>query len=219
MISKKASTDDKISGITTNPTLMAKAGVVDYYGFCEKVLGIIGEKSFSVEIFADEPDEIIDQSYILNKLGRNVYVKIPIVNSKGISTLPIINKLSNEGIKINVTAVFTYEQIFETCRNLSSRSDAYISIFAGRIADTGRDPEPYIKFCSEIKKQNHEIIWASPREVFNIVQAERSGAEIITATPELINKTLNFNKCLHQYSVETSKMFYDDAVASKFSII
>jgi len=213
-----ANQSDTIQGITTNPTLMAKAGIKNYLDFCKDALKIVKHKSFSLEVFSDEPNEIERQARLLSNLANNVYVKIPIVNSVGRSTLDSITKLSSEGIKINVTAVFTFTQIKDITTALNKKVPSYISIFAGRIADAGQDPEPFIRFCAENKNKNHEIIWASPREVFNVLQAQRSGAEIITATPDIIKKIKNFGKDLHEYSIETSKMFYDDAIKSKFNI-
>lgn len=215
---RKANDDAAISGMTTNPTLMSKAGVTDYLSFCNNVLNFVTEKPFSVEVFSDELSEMERQARVLCELGHNVYVKIPIVNSIGVSTIPLIKELSRSGIKLNVTAIFTCQQIVDTCTALDPAVPSYISIFAGRIADAGVDPEGYVRFCAEIKNKNHEIIWASPREAFNIIQAERSGAEIITATPELISKSDGFGRDLFEFSVATSKMFYDDALKSKFNI-
>ena len=215
---KIANNSPNISGITTNPTLISKAGIKDYLNFCKSVLEEVKEKSVSLEIIADDHDEILRQSRLLSNLGNNVYVKIPIINSTGKSLSETIRILSNESIKINVTAVFTKEQITECINSLNNNISSYISIFAGRIADAGQDPEPFIEFCSQNKSEKHEIIWASPRESFNIIQAERSGAEIITATPELIKKMLLFGKNLFEYSVETSKMFYEDALKSKYTL-
>lgn len=213
---KIANNNPNINGITTNPTLISKAGIENYLNFCQSILEIVKVKSVSLEIIADDHDEILRQSRLLSKLGNNIYVKIPIVNSEGKSLSEAIKLLSNEGIKINITAVFTKDQITESINSLNNKVSSYISIFAGRIADAGQDPEPFVKFCAQNKSKNHEIIWASPRESFNIIQAERSGAEIITATPELIKKMSLFGKNLFEYSVETSKMFYEDALKSKY---
>jgi len=213
-----ANENSEIHGMTTNPTLMAKAGVTDYLEFCREALTIVKEKPFSLEVFADEPAEMITQARLLSELGPNVYVKIPVVNTKGQATSDVIKSLSFEGVKLNVTAVFTFNQIVNTVTNLNPDCPAFISIFAGRIADAGVDPEPYVRFCAEIKFPKHEIIWASPREVFNVVQANRSGAEIITATPDLISKINRFGKDLHEFSIETATMFYNDAVSSSFKL-
>lgn len=215
---KNAAHDSMISGITTNPTLMAKEGIKDYLAFAEKALSFTNNKSFSLEVFSDEFGEMERQARILAKLGDNVFVKIPVVNSIGIPTYEVVKKLSSDGIKLNVTAIFTREQIDSVVSSLDYGVPAYISIFAGRIADAGFDPELTVQHCAESKSSSHEIIWASPREAFNCIQAERSGAEIITATPDLIKKFRSFGRDLHEFSIETSKMFYDDAVASGFKL-
>lgn len=215
---KKLLCDKRISGFTTNPSLVAKSGVKDYLGFCKNAAEICHPKPISFEILSDDMGYIYKEAKILSNINTNVYVKIPIINSEGQSTASVIERLSNEAVKINVTAVFSKAQIDTAIKVLKDNVKSYISIFAGRIADTGLDPKEYVKYCSERKSANHEIIWASPREIFNVIEAERSGAEIITLFPQLIDKLSLFNKDLEEFSIETSKMFFDDAKSSKFSI-
>ena len=210
--------DQRISGFTTNPSLIAKSGVKNYLNFCKIAARKCYPKPISFEILSDDDENIYREGIILSDVSDNIFVKIPIVNSKGKSTANVIKQLSNEKIKINVTAVFSKAQIDTSLKSLNNSIESYISIFSGRIADTGRDPEEYIKYCSNRKSTNHEIIWASPREIFNVIQCEKLGVEIITLTPQLINKISFFDKDLEKFSIETSKMFFDDARKSKLSI-
>lgn len=211
---------DSIDGFTTNPTLMAKAGVKDYLDFAKNVLSKVKKKSISFEVFSDDLDEMYKQALILRDLGENVSVKIPVTNTKGIPTYSLIERLSNEGVKLNVTAVFTQTQIQSIYDVLNPEINSIISIFSGRIANAGIDPEPIVKFAVDlcIKYEKIEILWASPREVFNLVQAERCGCHIITMTPNLIKSTKDLGKDLDEYSLETVKMFYDDAAKSGFKL-
>jgi len=211
---------DSIDGFTTNPTLMAKAGVKDYLDFAKNVLSKVKKKSISFEVFSDDLDEMYKQALILRDLGENVSVKIPVTNTKGIPTYSLIERLSNEGVKLNVTAVFTQAQIQNIYDALNPEINSIISIFSGRIANAGIDPEPIVKFAVDlcIKYEKIEILWASPREVFNLVQAERCGCHIITMTPNLIKSTKDLGKDLDEYSLETVKMFYDDAAKSGFKL-
>ena len=211
---------DSIDGFTTNPTLMAKAGVKDYLDFAKNVLSKVKKKSISFEVFSDDLDEMYKQALILRDLGENVSVKIPVTNTKGIPTYSLIERLSNEGVKLNVTAVFTQAQIQSIYDALNPEINSIISIFSGRIANAGIDPEPIVKFAVDlcIKYEKIEILWASPREVFNLVQAERCGCHIITMTPNLIKSTKDLGKDLDEYSLETVKMFYDDAAKSGFKL-
>ncbi len=211
---------DSIDGFTTNPTLMAKAGVKDYLDFAKNVLSKVKKKSISFEVFSDDLDEMYKQALILRDLGENVSVKIPVTNTKGIPTYSLIERLSNEGVKLNVTAVFTQAQIQSIYDVLNPEINSIISIFSGRIANAGIDPEPIVKFAVDlcIKYEKIEILWASPREVFNLVQAERCGCHIITMTPNLIKSTKDLGKDLDEYSLETVKMFYDDAAKSGFKL-
>jgi transaldolase len=212
--------DDTVDGFTTNPTLMARAGVKDYLSFAREVLSQVQKKSISFEVFSDDLEEMYNQALILRGLGENVSVKIPVTNTQGIPTYPLIKKLSNEGVKLNVTAVFTKDQILKVYESLNLAVSSIISIFAGRIANAGIDPEPIVKFAVNLIKEDDmvEILWASPREVFNLIQAENCDCHIITMTPSLIEATKDIGKNLDQYSLETVKMFYDDAVKSGFHL-
>ena len=211
---------DSIDGFTTNPTLMAKAGVKDYLDFAKNVLSKVKKKSISFEVFSDDLDEMYKQALILRDLGENVSVKIPVTNTKGMPTYSLIERLSNEGVKLNVTAVFTQAQIQSIYDVLNPEINSIISVFSGRIANAGIDPEPIVKFAVDLcmKYKTIEVLWASPREVFNLVQAERCGCHIITMTPNLIKSTKDLGKDLDEYSLETVKMFYDDAAKSGFKL-
>ena len=206
--------DSSITGFTTNPTLMKKAGIVDYLGFAQEVVSICQEKPVSFEVFSQEPEEMKRQARVLSSLGKNVYVKITPINYDGSSLIETIKELSYSKVQLNVTAVFTLEQVNEIISSLDPSVRAIISVFAGRIADTGVDPEILVKQTRDACHRTTrlwEVLWASPREVFNIVQAERSGADIITATPEILVKRLQFGKDLKAFSLETTRMFMDDA--------
>ena len=209
-----------IKGFTTNPTLMRKAGVEDYEKFAKNLLSIVPDLPISFEVFADEEEEIQRQAIKISKWGGNVNVKIPITNTKGISLIPVIEKLSNYGIQLNITAILTIEQVRETCNVLDKKNYNIISVFAGRIADTGIDPYPIMKECVNLTSNltNTHLLWASPRQAFNIIEANNVGCGIITITPELLSKTQNFNKGLEALSLETVKMFHDDAKKAGYKI-
>lgn len=208
-----------VKGLTTNPSLMRKAGVKNYLNFSKQILSKIKSKSISLEVFADEEIEIERQARILSSLGNNVYVKIPIMNTKGEYLFNIIKKLAHDNIKLNITAIFTFEQVRKLIKILNPKTPAYISIFAGRIADTGRDPVPIItKTKKMIKNKKFEIIWASTREIFNIIEANRSGSHIITVGHEFLKKLKLLDYDLEKYSLDTVQQFYDDAKMSKFKI-
>jgi transaldolase len=209
-----------ISGFTTNPTLMRKAGVKDYVGFAEEILSVITDKPISFEVFSDDFQEMYRQAIAIAKWGTNVYVKIPITNTKNESSIPLITKLSGESVKINVTAMMTVDQAKNTIPALSGSPASYISIFAGRIADTGMDPVPIMKQVVELLKDHPriELIWASPRELLNIVQADDIGCHVITVTNDLLKKMATLGKSLDAFSLETVKMFYEDAKAAGFKI-
>ena len=211
---------DFISGLTTNPTLMRKAGVSNYRNFALQALSKIKEKPISFEVFSDDFDEMAAQAREISKWGNNVYVKIPITNSKGEPSNEIIRELSNDGIKLNVTAVLTLEQVKNTLSTINPDSFCYISIFAGRIADTGVDPVPIIEEAISLGSNmpNLEIIWASPRELLNVFQAQEVGCHIITATSDILKKLDLVGKDLAQYSLETVQMFRDDALLSGYTI-
>jgi len=209
-----------IDGFTTNPTLMAKAKVKNYMEFAKKTLDSIKEKPISFEVFSDELDEMYNQAIKLKKLGENVYVKIPISNTKNEYTYNLIKSLSDDGVKLNITAVFTQDHINKVYQNLNKKTKSIISIFAGRIANAGIDPEPIMKYASDLisNEKMIETLWASSREVFNIVQAERTGTNIITLPPNLISEMKNLGRDLDDYCLDTVKMFYNDAKNAGFSI-
>lgn len=216
----EADKNNSVDGFTTNPTLMAKAGITDYIGFAKEALNSIKDKSISFEVFSDDIDEMYEQAMILRDLGDNVYVKIPVTNTKQEYTYELINKLSFEGVKLNITALFTRDHIDNVYKNLNKNTPAIISIFAGRIANAGIDPEPIMKYAVELTQGAEliEILWASSREVFNIIQAERTGTHIITLAPNLLSGMKDLGKNLDDYSLDTVKMFYKDAVEAGFKI-
>ena len=209
-----------ISGFTTNPTLMKVAGVVDYKSFAQEILSHINDKPISFEVFSDEFDEMENQALDIASWASNVNVKIPITNTKSESSVNLINKISEKGVSVNVTAMMTLEQVKSVLPGLSNGPGGYVSVFAGRIADAGLDPLPIMSEVVEIL-QNHtnvELIWASPRELFNVVQADSIGCHIITATNNILKKLPTLGKDLTQFSLETVKMFYDDATQAGYSI-
>lgn len=209
-----------ISGFTTNPTLMRKAGVVDYKGFAKEVLKIVPNKPVSFEVFADDFPTMERQAMEIASWGSNVNVKIPVTNTKGEFCGPLVKKLSDAGVQVNVTAIMTLDQVQKVTDALNVNTPAIVSVFAGRIADTGRDPMPIMAKSVEIMKSKpkSELIWASPRELLNIFQAEEIGCHIITATNDILKKLSIVNKDLDQYSLETVEMFYKDAQAAGFKI-
>ena len=216
----QADKENSVDGFTTNPTLMAKAGITDYLGFAREVLSHIKKKSISFEVFSDEIDEMYEQALILKGLGENVYVKIPVTNTKQEYTYELINKLSNEGVKLNVTALFTKTHINKVYDALNKEVPSIISIFAGRIANAGIDPEPTMIYATELVKENPviETLWASSREVFNVIQAERCGTDIITLAPNLIAGMKDIGRDLDEYSLDTVKMFFKDSIEAGFKI-
>lgn len=210
-----------ISGLTTNPTLMKKAGITDYRAFCLDILKTIKEKPISFEVFTDDIKGMREQAAEIKTWGPNVYVKIPITNSEGQSTIGLIKELSHQGVKLNVTAILTMKQVLETVDAVKGGAPSVVSVFAGRIADTGRDPIPLMAASAELCRgadKNIELLWASSREVLNVVQAEMCGCHIITMTPDLIKKVAMFNKDLTQLSLETVRMFKSDAEAAGFKL-
>ena len=212
--------DVSIAGFTTNPTLMHKAGLTDYEAFAQSLLAVVKTHPISFEVFADEPDEIARQARKIAAWGENVYVKIPVTNTKGESLAPLCQELSNDGVKLNVTALFTTAQVQTITDAVKDGAPSNISVFAGRIADAGVDPLPTMIESIEIAKAapNAEIIWASPREVFNLVQADQIGCHIITMTSDLIAKIPSVGKDLDQFSLETVQMFRRDAVSAGFQL-
>jgi transaldolase len=209
-----------ISGLTTNPTLMRKAGINDYTDFAKKVLSMITAKPISFEVFSDDLDEMKTQGEKIASWAENVYVKIPVTNSLGQSTCTVVEHLCDKGIKVNVTAVMLENQVTEIVKVLNPSVPSYVSLFAGRIADTGRDPVPIVRNCVEIISQNSnsELIWASPRELLNIFQANDVGCQIITATTDLLNKLNLVGRNLKEYSLDTVNMFYEDAKKSGYTL-
>jgi transaldolase len=207
-----------IKGFTTNPSLMRKAGVVNYTDFLKEITDVIKDVPISFEVFADDIDEMEKQANTIASYGSNIFVKIPVTNTKGESTKFLIKKLLDNNIKVNVTAVMTKKQIKDLIPYLQSRTNVILSVFAGRIADTGIDPKPIMKYAIKNISNNVKVLWASPREVFNIYEADKIGCHIITVTPDLINKLTLQNKNLKDYSLDTVKMFFNDAKASNYSL-
>lgn len=210
-----------VKGFTTNPSLMKKAGVKDYKDFGKEVVSKITDMPISFEVFADDEELIIKEAREIATWSENIYVKIPVVNTSGKFNKNIINILSKENIKLNITAVFTIEQVKDILENLGKDSHVIISIFAGRIADTGVDPIDLVKESVELAKEykNVEILWASCRELYNIFQAENSGCHIITVQNSILDKLDNVGKDLTKYSIETVQDFFKDANSLGFSII
>ena len=210
----------EIEGFTTNPTLMKQAGVNDYLAFAHDVLAEIADRSISFEVFSDDFDEMEKQALLLASLADNVFVKIPVTNTHGEPSAALIKRLADQGVQLNVTAVFTDEQVRWVYENVVSAPAAYISIFAGRIADAGVDPIPTMRRAVELvaPTPHIEIIWASPREVLNIVQADGVGCHIITVTSDLLAKLPNVGKDLDEFSLDTVKMFYRDAEAAGYHL-
>jgi transaldolase len=210
-----------VKGLTTNPSLMKKSGVRDYKAFCLDILSHIKTHPISFEVFADDFKEMHRQALEIKSWGSNVYVKIPITNSLGKSSIELIKTLSHQGVKLNVTALFTFEQVTETVRALTGGAPSIVSVFAGRVADTGRDPMPLMKASVELCKaadKNIELLWASSRELFNVVQADIAGCHIITCTADIIKKMSLLNKDLTELSLETVQTFKADAESAGFQL-
>jgi transaldolase len=209
-----------IKGVTTNPTLMRKAGIKNYSEFAKSIIKLVPHLPVSFEVFADELPEMERQAKAIASWGKNVNVKIPVMNTKGEFTGPIIESLSSMGVVLNVTAIMTVDQVQAVAKHLSSQTPAIISVFAGRIADTGLDPMLHMKQCLQV--MNHlpkaELLWASPRELLNIFQANDVGCHIITVGHDLLGKLSLVGKNLHEYSRETVEMFYRDALASSYQV-
>ena len=210
----------QIKGFTTNPTLMRKAGVQDYEAFAKEVLARVPDRPVSLEVFADEFDEMDRQARRIASWGDNVCVKVPVTNTRGDSAAPLIRRLSADGIVLNVTAILTLDQVREVGAALAAEVPAIVSVFAGRVADTGIDPVPHMRQCLEIlaERPKAELLWASPREVLNVFQADAIGCHIITATNDILKKLPLAGKDLTDYSRETVEMFRKDALAAGYSI-
>lgn len=210
-----------ISGLTTNPSLMKKAGVKDYAAYAKDILSIIKDKPISFEVFADDLPTMERQAAEIKTWGRNVYVKIPVINTKGEKTQALVKKLTQSGVQLNVTAVTTLDQVQDVCHALEKGAPSLLSVFAGRIADTGVDPIPMVKASAEIVRNMHspiELLWASTREIYNIFQAEAAGCQIITVPPDILKKLSGLGKDLYQLSVETVKTFKADSDVAGFTI-
>lgn len=209
-----------VKGFTTNPTLMKKSGVTDYAAFAKEALKAVSGMPISFEVFADEFDEMERQAKMITKWGESVYVKIPITNTKGHSSIPLIRRLTAAGVKLNITAILTLEQVRDVVEALNPNIPAVVSVFAGRIADTGRDPVPLMREAANIvkAKPKAQLLWASPRELLNIFQAEEVGCHIITVTSDILKKLAGVGKSLDELSLDTVKMFYNDASAAGYKL-
>ena len=205
-----------VHGFTNNPTLMRQAGVEDYEKFARNVLAEITDLMIYFEVFADDFDEMEREAKLITSWGDNIYVKIPVTNTKGESSVPLIKRLTADGLNLNVTAILTVEQVEKVVAALEPGVRTIVSVFAGRIADSGRDPVSYMEKCVEIVKQKEstELLWASSRELLNIFQAEECGCDIITVTTGILNKLKNEGRDLNDLSLDTVKMFHKDAVSS-----
>jgi transaldolase len=212
--------DARVAGFTTNPTLMWKAGLTDYEEFAKRLLERITTHPISFEVFADDAAEMRRQARMIAEWGENVYVKVPVCTTGGESMAPLVRELSESGVKVNVTAVFTTAQVELITAALKDGAPSYISVFAGRIADAGIDPVPLMARAVDIMVQapRSELIWASPREVLNVVQADQIGCHVITVTHDLLKKLALLGKDLEQYSLETVQMFRRDALAAGFTL-
>ena len=216
---KKFNTKNLVKGFTTNPSLMRSAGAKDYKEYSEKILKTT-KKPVSLEVFADNIDEMISQGLTISKWSKNVYVKIPIVNSKGLFTGKAIKYLNNKKIKLNITAVYSTDQTRKILKNINMNSKVIISIFAGRMADSGKDPLPVFKECINLSKKfkNVEILWASTREAYNYLEAKNLGCHIITIPPKIIEKIEKFGKSKRNLTIDTVKGFLSDSRKSNFKI-
>jgi transaldolase len=209
-----------IKGLTTNPTLMKKAGIADYRAFCKDILTFIKDKPLSFEVFSDDFVEMESQAMEIASWGSNVYVKIPVTNTKKETCYPLVKKLAEQKIKLNVTALMTLTQVRDVVSSLDADVPSYVSVFAGRIADTGVDPVPMMAAAVELLKvaPAAELIWASPRELLNIFQADEVGCHVITVTNDILKKLSLVGFSLEEYSLDTVKMFYKDAVGAGYKL-
>jgi transaldolase len=209
-----------VKGFTTNPTLMRKSGITDYESFARDALAAVSGMPISFEVFADEFHEMERQAKLIATWGEGVFVKIPITNTRGESAVPLIRRLSKAGVKLNVTAILTLQQVKDVVEALDPNVPAIVSVFAGRIADTGRDPVPLMKEARGIveAKPKAQLLWASPRELLNIIQADDCGCHIITVTPDILKKLAMVGRSLDELSLDTVKMFYSDAAAAGYKL-
>ena len=217
---KKFNNKSIVKGFTTNPSLMRKAGAKDYKSYCEQILKVCTNKPISFEVFADTQDSMIEQGKKINSWGKNVYVKVPVVNSKNKFSGNVVKELNSKNIKLNITAVYTAKQTEKILKLINKKTKVIISIFAGRAGDTGKDPVPeFTKSIKLAKKfKNVEILWASVREPYNYLQAKQLGCHIITIPPAVIEKIEKFGKSFNQLTIETVKAFLEDSKKSKFKI-
>jgi len=217
---KKYNKKKIVKGFTTNPSLIRKAGAKNYEDYSKKILKICKNKPVSLEVFADDFESMINQGLKINEWGKNVYVKVPVVNTKNRFTGKVISELNRRGVKLNITAVYSFKQTNKILNSINKKSKVIISIFAGRAADAGKDPIPqFLKSIKSAKKyKNVEILWASVREPYNFIQSKQIGCHIITVPPSIIDKIENFGKSLNILTKETVSNFYDDSVKSKFNI-
>jgi transaldolase len=209
-----------IKGFTTNPTLMRKAGINDYRLFALDILEAIPDRPISFEVFSDDLDEMKRQALLIREWGENVYVKIPITNTHGETTVELVKELSSAGVKLNITAMMTFRQVVDISTVLIGGAPAYLSVFAGRVADTGRDPLPIMIASVELLRlrSGQELIWASPRELLNVFQADEIGCHVITVTVDILRKLNQTGKNLDEFSLDTVKMFREDAVKAGYSL-
>ena len=209
-----------IKGFTTNPSLMRISGAKSYKDYSLKILKTCKKKPISFEVFSDDIDLMIKQAYEINSWGKNIYVKIPVVNSRGRFTGKAIRELSSKGVKLNITAVYTYKQVTKIVQSLNKNTKSIISIFSGRMADVGKDPIPIFRKSIKLTKKNRniEILWASTREIYNLLEAKKLGCKIITMPPKIINQTKNFGKSFKNLTLDTVKGFLLDSRRSKFKI-
>jgi len=209
-----------IKGLTTNPTLMKKAGITDYENFAKDILKTVKDKPLSLEVFSDDIQDMKRQALKIAEWGENVYVKIPVTNTKSESTAKLVKELSDNGVKVNVTAIMTLDQVKKVVDSLNPDVPAYVSVFAGRIADTGIDPLPLMKEVVNITKAKPlaEVIWASPRELLNVFHADSIGCQVITVTNDILKKLKLVGYDLNEYSLDTVKMFYNDSVSAGYKL-
>ena len=217
---KKLNNNSLVSGFTTNPSLMKQSGAKNYKNYSLKLLKVCKKKPISLEVFGDTFDQMLRQAMIINSWGKNVYVKIPVVNSKGLYSGKVISVLSRKGIKLNITAVYTVEQVKKILKSVSKKSKTIISIFSGRMSDVGKDPIPIIKKSVYLAKKMKkvEILWASTREAYNYLQAKNCGCSIITMPPTIIEKISKFGKTYQELTLDTVRKFLRDSIKSNFKI-
>jgi len=217
---KKLNNNFLVSGFTTNPSLMKQSGAKNYKNYSLKLLKVCKKKPISLEVFGDTFDQMLRQAMIINSWGKNVYVKIPVVNSKGLYSGKVISVLSKKGIKLNITAVYTVEQVKKILKSVSKKSKTIISIFSGRMSDVGKDPIPIIKKSVYLAKKMKkvEILWASTREAYNYLQAKDCGCSIITMPPAIIQKISKFGRTYQELTLDTVRKFLKDSVKSNFKI-